>query len=141
MAKIINSKALNHITSADEGFIDSKKFKKIKSNKAGNGAITLIRSCSGYRVRLSTMIYESLDKPETVDISIENGTMIIGAVPDGMGEFDVKSGRIIYSNNLAKQIINVNPNIDFEIMGSTSCGVVVHSQTTDEGFNEIVISF
>lgn len=140
MAKVI--KKISKVTSSDVNFIKKDGYKKFKSKKTNNDAVTLIRSGNGYRTRLSTTIYDTLGKPESVDILFhDNNTIMICTAPDGNGSFSIMQGRIIYDTELAEQIMELNPDVDFTAKGSTHCGSVLQSQTSEDGVTEVIIKF
>lgn len=141
MAKIIKSSNLSTVTSTDSNFVKRDGFSAYKSNKRSDRATTIINSDSGRRTRLSPTVYEILGKPESVDIWFDETRIIISTAPDGQGEVTIKKGRLIYDTELAEKIVASNPQIAFDLKGSTPCGTLVQSQTTDDGFIEVVVNF
>ncbi len=141
MTRISKGTSYQKINSANADYIDTNGFKKFKSQKLSSGAITIIRSGSGHRVRLSPTVYETLDNPTEVNIAFDQNKMVISTASEGSGEATVKQGRIIYDSELANMIMDLNPEIDYDAKGSTPCGTVTQAQVTDDGKSEVIICF
>ena len=119
--------------------VDTTKFKPMRTVSSAKSALTITHAGDVYRTRLSIDVYDTLGKPENVDVAFFEDMVLITSHPDNSGDYSVKKGRIIYSAELADAIMALDPDIDFTLKGSTPCGKVIQNETLEEGSVEIVI--
>ncbi len=122
-----------------DGILDLSSATKFE-DFATNGCITIIRSTSGDRTKLSKELLKSIGNPKAVDVYFTDEQVIVVPAPEGSGGA-VKIGKneIIYNTQLAEKIMAV-AGVNFQKNKSTKTGTFT-VEKVDETTSAAVISF
>lgn len=113
-------------------------FTPMQFASASNYAFSLYRQENPAAPDLASDVYQALGKPERVDIAAKEKLILVTSHPDGSGMYQVKKGRLLYNTQLSAAIREL-AGIEKNFQGSTHCGTVLQTETSENNAIEVVI--
>jgi ABC-type sugar transport system ATPase subunit len=142
MAKFIKKNNYSKITFGSENYNDLSQFTEVSTEAGKKGVIGITDTNGSKRVRISTELFEILERQDAVKVFMTDTQIAIQAVPeDTPRAFEVKKGAVIYSNDLARRIMQLASDTDFEENATTRCGSIESIQESEDGSITAILRF
>lgn len=142
MPKFVNSPTYNTVDSTSASFIDLGEFEAFQCETNSNGCLSVIPTESGKRIRFGKSLLETIGNPDAVKMLFKGEKLAICTVPlNTPGSYQVKKGGVVYSTQLADQIISLNTNLKFAENSSTRCGEILQVQKMPDESLAAIITF
>lgn len=142
MSKYIKKATYKTVAAGSEGNVDISAFTELTAGSERKGDIGITETDGSYRVVFYSSILSILGNNRSVKVYLVDAMIAIKPVSSDMpGAFEICKGGILYSSNLAEQIMSLNSEIDFIPRHTTRCGRIIEVQSDEDDTPTIIVKF